>query len=128
MEYVSELEDVEVGDVVVTSSLDRIYPKGVTIGVVSSVTEGDQLTKNILIRPEVDFRHLEEVLVLLKGPDPAATLGAFSMIPFWRGILALLVAAGGQLLLSRYLPAAARTVDLYTVLVLYYAVTRGAWR
>lgn len=46
------------------------------------------------------------------------------MIPFWRGILALLVAAGGQLLLSRYLPAAARTVDLYTVLVLYYAVTR----
>jgi rod shape-determining protein MreC len=74
MEYVSELEDVEVGDVVVTSSLDRIYPKGVTIGVVSSVTEGDQLTKNILIRPEVDFRHLEEVLVLLKGPDPAATL------------------------------------------------------
>jgi rod shape-determining protein MreC len=73
MEYVSELEDVEVGDVVVTSSLDQIYPKGVTIGVVSSVTEGDQLTKNILIRPEVDFRHLEEVLVLLKSPDPAAT-------------------------------------------------------
>jgi rod shape-determining protein MreD len=46
------------------------------------------------------------------------------MIPFWRGILALLLAAAGQLLLSRYLPAAARTVDLYTVLVLYYAVTR----
>ena len=65
MEYVSELENVEVGDVVVTSGLDRIYSKGLTIGVVTSVEEGDQLTKNILIRPEVDFRRLEEVLVLL---------------------------------------------------------------
>jgi len=73
MEYVSELEDVEVGDVVVTSGLDQIYPKGVTIGVVSSVTEGDQLTKNIYLSPEVDFRHLEEVLVLLKPGVPAAT-------------------------------------------------------
>jgi rod shape-determining protein MreC len=65
MEYVSELENVEVGDVVVTSGLDQIYPKGLTIGVVISVEEGDQLTKNIMIRPEVDFRRLEEVLVLL---------------------------------------------------------------
>jgi rod shape-determining protein MreC len=68
MEYVSELESVEVGDVVVTSGLDQIYPKGVTIGVVSSVEEGDQLTRSILIRPEVDFQRLEEVLVLLR-PD-----------------------------------------------------------
>jgi len=66
MEYVSELESVEEGDVVVTSGLDQIYPKGVTIGVVFSVEEGDQLTKSILIRPEVDFQRLEEVLVLLR--------------------------------------------------------------
>jgi len=71
MEYVSDLEDVAVGDVVVTSGLDQIYPKGVTLGVVSSVAEGDQLTKEILIRPEVDFRHLEEVLVLLTAGKPA---------------------------------------------------------
>jgi rod shape-determining protein MreC len=71
MEYVSELESVEVGDVVVTSGLDRIYPKGITIGVVASVEEGDQLTKSILIRPEVDFRRLEEVLVLLRSESDA---------------------------------------------------------
>jgi rod shape-determining protein MreC len=65
MEYVSELENVEVGDVVVTSGLDRIYPKGFRIGVVSTVEEGDQLTKNIGLKPEVDFQRLEEVLVLL---------------------------------------------------------------
>jgi len=71
MDYVSDLEDVAVGDVVVTSGLDEIYPKGVTVGVVFSVAEGDQLTKNIFIRPEVDFRHLEEVLVLLTSQEAA---------------------------------------------------------
>jgi len=71
MDYVSDLEDVAVGDVVVTSGLDEIYPKGVTVGVVFSVAEGDQLTKNIFIRPEVDFRHLEEVLVLLTSAEAA---------------------------------------------------------
>jgi len=69
VEYVSELEQVEVGDVVVTSGLDQIYPKGFTIGVVRSVEEGDQLTKNIMLQPEVDFHHLEEVLVLLKPEE-----------------------------------------------------------
>ena len=74
MDYVSDLEDVVVGDVVVTSGLDEIYPKGLTIGVVASVEEGDQLTKNIAIRPEVDFHHLEEVLILkteAQGPEHA---------------------------------------------------------
>ena len=70
MEYVSELEDVQVGDAVVTSGLDRIYPKGISVGIVSAVEEGDQLTKSITIRPEVDFHRLEEVLVLLALPEP----------------------------------------------------------
>ncbi len=69
MEYISPLEGVEVGDVVVTSGLDRIYPKGITIGIVTTVEEADQLTKSVMIQPEVDFRRLEEVLVLLKSED-----------------------------------------------------------
>ena len=66
MDYVSELSSVEVGDVIVTSGLDQIYPKGYTIGVVASIGEGEGLTKLVSLRPEVDFRRLEEVLVLLK--------------------------------------------------------------
>ncbi len=66
MEYVNELSNVEVGDVIVTSGLDQIYPKGYTIGVVVSIGEGEGLTKLVDLRPEVDFRRLEEVLVLLK--------------------------------------------------------------
>jgi len=67
MDYVSELSNVEVGDVVVTSGLDQIYPKGYTIGVVASIGEGEGLTKLVELRPEVDFRRLEEVLVVLKA-------------------------------------------------------------
>jgi rod shape-determining protein MreC len=68
MEYVSELASVEVGDVVVTSGLDRIYPKGYIIGVVTSIGEGEGLTKIVRMRPEADLRRLEEVLVL-RNPE-----------------------------------------------------------
>jgi rod shape-determining protein MreC len=66
MEYVSDLANVEVGDVVITSGLDQIYPKGYLIGVVVAIGEGEGLTKQVQVRPEVDFQRLEEVLVLLK--------------------------------------------------------------
>ena len=66
MEYLGDLETVEVGDVVVTSGLDQIYPKGYIIGTVLSTGVGEGMTKNVDVRPEVEFGRLEEVLVLLK--------------------------------------------------------------
>jgi rod shape-determining protein MreC len=73
MEYLSELSQVEVCDVVVTSGLDQIYPKGYIIGTVSEIAEGEGLTKNVAIRTEVEFRRLEEVLVFLRPVAPAET-------------------------------------------------------
>ena len=70
LEYVSELADVEVGDVVITSGLDRIHPKGSILGVVTEIAEGEGLTKLVRVRPEVEVRSLEEVLVVIK-PDTA---------------------------------------------------------
>ena len=72
MEFVSERAGVEVGDVVVTSGLDEIYPRGVILGVVAAVGEAQGLTRYVQVRPEVDLRSLEEVLVLGR-PDPVAT-------------------------------------------------------
>lgn len=46
------------------------------------------------------------------------------MNSLWRGMAGLLGAAVCQLLLVRYLPAVGRSVDLFTVLVMFYAVTR----
>jgi len=62
--YISSQEDVVKGDLVVTSGLGGIFPAGVRIGTVEKVgLEPNGLTKEIVIRPAVDFRTLEEVLV-----------------------------------------------------------------
>jgi len=42
----------------------------------------------------------------------------------WRGGLALILASAGQFLLTKYLPGLGESVDLFTILVVYYAVTR----
>jgi len=70
MEYVSEVADVATGDIVVTSGIDGIYPKGFIIGRVETVEKSGGAYKRILVKPAVDFSSLEEVLVVLT-PTPA---------------------------------------------------------
>jgi rod shape-determining protein MreC len=69
MDYVPELADVVAGDVVVTSGLDRIYPKGLVVGRVRFVGPGSGLFKEILVSPSARFGELEEVLVLGAPPE-----------------------------------------------------------
>ena len=70
LEYMSEVFDVVVGDVVVTSGIDGIYPKGFVIGRIESVERAGTAYKRITIKPAVDFSSLEEVLVVVT-PTPA---------------------------------------------------------
>jgi rod shape-determining protein MreC len=69
MEYVSNLADVKVGDRVVTSGIDGIFPAGFAIATVARVERGAGLYKEIALRPVVDFWALGSVLVVL---EPAA--------------------------------------------------------
>src|SRR5215831_4999901 len=69
LEYVSEASDVQSGDVVVTSGIDGIYPKGFTIGTVESVEKNGPAYRRITIKPAVNFSSLENVLVVLT-PTP----------------------------------------------------------
>ena len=69
LDYVSEVFDVVAGDVVMTSGIDGIYPKGFIIGRIESVERVGGAYKRILIKPAVDFSALEEVLVVLT-PTP----------------------------------------------------------
>jgi rod shape-determining protein MreC len=64
LEYVAETGDVVVGDVVVTSGIDGIFPKGLVVGRVESVDKNGAY-RQITVRPAVDFSSLEEVLVIL---------------------------------------------------------------
>lgn len=72
MEYVSTLADVQVGDAVISSGLDGIYPKGFPIGEIVAVERGQGLYQVVRIRPAVDFSAVEEVLVVVE-PQPAPT-------------------------------------------------------
>lgn len=76
MEYVAEIGDVRVGDTVVTSGVDGIYPKGFVIGRVEKVERGGGAYKIITVRPAVDLRSLESVLVVLVSPAAAGAEGS----------------------------------------------------
>jgi rod shape-determining protein MreC len=65
MDYVPGTADVKQGDLIVTSGIDRIYPKGFVIGTVETVDRGLGTYHEITVRPAVDFSRLEEVLVVL---------------------------------------------------------------
>lgn len=75
MEYVSEVSDVVIGDTVVTSGVDGIYPKGFAVGRVEVVEKSGGAYRNILVRPAVQFSNLEEVLVV-RTLSPSQTLMA----------------------------------------------------
>src|SRR5262249_30724941 len=56
MKYLKRGEDVEVGDRVVTSGLDGIFPKGVIVGDVTRVTRGNRgLMQVAEVKPSVPF-------------------------------------------------------------------------
>mgnify|MGYP001207062639 CR=1 FL=1 len=75
MAYVSEFEDVRVGDVVVTSGIDGIYPKGLPIGDVVRVSSGQGLYRTIEITPRVQFNDLEYVLVIVPEQEVVVPAG-----------------------------------------------------
>jgi rod shape-determining protein MreC len=71
MRYVSGTEKVAVGDSVMTTGQDGIYPPGLNIGRVIEVKNGTATQAHqILIQPGAQLDHLEEVAVLLYHPPP----------------------------------------------------------
>jgi rod shape-determining protein MreC len=73
LEYVPDRADVAVGDVVVTSGVDGIYPKGLVVGRVRYVGKGSGLFRDIRVEPSARFDRLEEVLVVRQAKPPLET-------------------------------------------------------
>jgi rod shape-determining protein MreC len=64
MQYLRRDEDVVPGDRVLTSGLDGIFPKGVSIGEVVEVARRHRdLLQVAVVRPSVELERIEEVLV-----------------------------------------------------------------
>jgi rod shape-determining protein MreC len=72
LNYISNTEEVNVGDVILTSGLDGIYPKGLPIGKVVDSQKGKTGFRTIRVEPSADMIRIEEVLILLGTPKPAA--------------------------------------------------------
>lgn len=74
MRYVSGLQKVNLGDYVLTTGQDGIYPPGLNIGEVVDLKTGTATQAHqILIRPSARLDQLEEVAVLLYRPPPRPT-------------------------------------------------------
>ena len=68
MRYVPGTADVKTGDLVVTSGIDGIYPKGFVIGTIDNVAGNVGEYHEISVRPAVDFARIEEVLIVRTPP------------------------------------------------------------
>jgi len=68
LDYVPASADLAVGDVVVTSGIDGIYPAGFTVGQVETIERAGGMVRAIRVRPAVDFSTLEQVLVVMAKP------------------------------------------------------------
>jgi rod shape-determining protein MreC len=67
-DFVPVLADVQVGEQVMTSGQDGIFPSGFVVGTVESVTGAGGPQREIRVRPAADFSNLDIVLVLLARP------------------------------------------------------------
>jgi rod shape-determining protein MreC len=68
LDYVVNDEKVHEGEVILTSGEDRIFPKGLLIGSVSSATPGNPF-QVIRVRPAARLDRLEDVLILLSQQE-----------------------------------------------------------
>lgn len=65
MDYIPLEVDVEVGDIIETSGLGGIFPKGILIGKVIEVRKtNSEMNRYAIIEPAADLKRLEEVYVL----------------------------------------------------------------
>jgi len=68
--YVLRKDDVRVGDTIVASGLDGVFPKGLPIGDVKEVVRRNSgVFQEVRVVPYIDFEKLEEVLVILNPPQ-----------------------------------------------------------
>lgn len=66
MQHVLRVAPLVLNDLVITSGLGNIYPKGIQIGTISKIErESYGTTQYVEVRPSVDFRSLEEIIVLV---------------------------------------------------------------
>jgi rod shape-determining protein MreC len=84
VQYVERTDEVEVGDLLVTSGVGRRFPKGIPVATVTQVVRRDfGIYQQVTATPTVDFSRVEEVLILtsIPGEDAKANRDAPGQAP-----------------------------------------------
>ena len=67
LKYVTRGDDIQIGDVLISSGLSGIFPKGMVIGEVTRIEKGeDSFFMDIEVKPAADMKRLEEVLIIME--------------------------------------------------------------
>lgn len=70
LRYLEKSEDIQVGDLVVTSGLDNIFPKGFPVATVESIENKNYaISAQVELRPVVDSNKVEEVFVIVNAAN-----------------------------------------------------------
>jgi rod shape-determining protein MreC len=71
LDYIEDDSELKEGDKFLTSGMDKIYPKGLPLGVVTSVgaRPAGGLIKTVQIRPAAELGRLEDVLCVIERPQ-----------------------------------------------------------
>ena len=69
LDYIDDDNDLKEGDMFLTSGGDRIYPKGMPVGVITSVGARRGLLKVVRVRPSADLGRLEEVMCVIERQE-----------------------------------------------------------
>ena len=69
LEYVNNTEEVAVGEIVVCSGLDGVFPKGIPLGKVVNSRKGRTVFREIEVEPFADLLRIEEVLLVVRAGD-----------------------------------------------------------
>jgi rod shape-determining protein MreC len=65
-QFVLRNNEIQEGDTVISSGLDGVFPKGLRVGQVQSITQkNSSIFQEVLVIPFVDFEKLEEVMIVL---------------------------------------------------------------
>jgi rod shape-determining protein MreC len=71
LDYVLRRHDIVEGDIIISSGLDGVFPKGLRVGYVHEVIKPNSgIFQEVSVTPYVDFEKLEEVLVIIDSPEP----------------------------------------------------------
>ncbi|WP_319404848.1 rod shape-determining protein MreC [uncultured Desulfosarcina sp.] len=69
-DYVLRKHEISVGDIVVSSGLDGVFPKGLRVGRISEIVRQNAgIFQKVSVTPYVDFDILEEVFVISEPAD-----------------------------------------------------------